>query len=319
MPLRVEEMVEDEVDVGGLLELTAGLRLKSRYRSRARPAANASSCTSSDGTRLNVTLTSGKLFQERDHPVVVLQGVQPDPRQDVLACDQILVKGLVHVPEDCDLRHRCTLSAGRAGTAALPIHMFRILDRYVIREVLLPMGLSLVLLTFVVTVPTILRDAEALIVKGIPWATFIHVLVLLLPSSLSLTIPMSVLLGILIAFGRLSADREFVAMQACGVSPFRLIRPIAHRRSRCDCGNGATKSIVALPDANQTFREITFNVDRQSCGEQRQAPRVLRRVPQSNHLCQGHNPREAGARCFSLTRPSRTKRRCTSQRKAVCW
>ena len=47
--------------------------------------------------------------------------------------------------------------------------MFKILDRYVIRESLLPMGLSLILLTFVVTIPTILRYAEPLIVKGIAW------------------------------------------------------------------------------------------------------------------------------------------------------
>jgi LPS export ABC transporter permease LptF/LPS export ABC transporter permease LptG len=135
----------------------------------------------------------------------------------------------------------------------------KIFDRYVIREVLMPMGLSLVLLTFVVTVPTILRDAEALIVKGIPWSTFLHVLVLLLPSSLSLTIPMAVLLGILIGFGRMSADREFVALQACGVSPFRLIRPIAFVALAATAAT-AHQIIVALPDANQTYREIAFNV-----------------------------------------------------------
>ncbi|HEY3044129.1 MAG TPA: LPS export ABC transporter permease LptF [Vicinamibacterales bacterium] len=135
----------------------------------------------------------------------------------------------------------------------------KIFDRYVIREVLLPMGLSLVLLTFVVTVPTILRDAEALIVKGIPWSTFLHVLVLLLPSSLSLTIPMAVLLGILIGFGRMSADREFVALQACGISPFRLIRPIALVALVATAAT-AHQIIVALPNANQTYREIAFNV-----------------------------------------------------------
>jgi hypothetical protein len=30
-----------------------------------------------------------------------------------------------------------------------------------------------------------------------------------------------------VGLGRLSADREFVAMQACGVSIFRMLRPIA--------------------------------------------------------------------------------------------
>jgi hypothetical protein len=45
-----------------------------------------------------------KLPQEGDHAVVVLERVEPDPRQDVLAGDQILVVRLMHVPED---RHPC--------------------------------------------------------------------------------------------------------------------------------------------------------------------------------------------------------------------
>ncbi len=140
----------------------------------------------------------------------------------------------------------------------LPL-MFRTIDRYVLRELLLPFGLSLAVLTFILVIPPILRDAEDLIVKGIAWTTFLHVLVLLLPQALSLTIPMSVLLGILIGFGRLSGDREFVAMQACGVSPFRLIRPVALFAVLATLAT-AHQIIVALPEANQTFREITFNV-----------------------------------------------------------
>ena len=38
---------------------------------------------------------------------------------------------------------------------------------------------------------------------------------------------MALLIGILVGLGRLSADREFVAMQACGVSLLRLLRPVA--------------------------------------------------------------------------------------------
>ena len=76
---------------------------------------------------------------------------------------------------------------------------------------------------------------------------------LLAPQALCLTIPMAVLLGILVGFGRLSADREFVAMQACGVSLMRLLRPVAIIAL---LGTAATayEIIVALPDANQTFR-----------------------------------------------------------------
>ena len=137
--------------------------------------------------------------------------------------------------------------------------MFRTLDRYVIRELLLPIGLSLLLLTFILVIPPILREVEELIVRGIAWSTFLHLLVLLLPQALALTIPMAVLLGILIGFGRLSADREFVALQACGVSPFRLIRPVAVVAVLALAAT-AHQIIVALPDANQTYREIVFNV-----------------------------------------------------------
>ena len=59
-------------------------------------------------------------------------------------------------------------------------------------------------------------------------------MLLLVPQALALTIPMSLLLGLLIAFSRLSADREFVAMQACGMSLARLLRPVgSHFAALC--------------------------------------------------------------------------------------
>src|SRR5213082_690890 len=105
--------------------------------------------------------------------------------------------------------------------------MFKILDRYLVREILLPFVLVLIGLTFALEMPPILQQGEKLIEKGVQWQIVVQVLLTLLPQALGITIPMSLLLGILVGFGRLSADREFVALQACGVSPFRLIRPVA--------------------------------------------------------------------------------------------
>ena len=137
--------------------------------------------------------------------------------------------------------------------------MLKIIDRYLVREILLPFVLGLVVLTFVLEIPTILREAESLIAKGVPWSIVARVLVLLLPSALSITIPMALLLGILVGLGRLSADREFVALQACGVSLFRLLRPIGLLAVLATSAT-AYETIVALPDNNQTFREITFGL-----------------------------------------------------------
>ncbi len=132
----------------------------------------------------------------------------------------------------------------------------RTLDRYVIREVLAPFALALLVLTFILIIPFIIAQAETMIAKGVPWLTVARVMVTLVPQALGLTIPMALLVGLLVALGRLSGDREVVAMQACGLSPLRLLRPALLVGV---LGWAATSWVLiwAIPDANQTFREIT--------------------------------------------------------------
>jgi LPS export ABC transporter permease LptG/LPS export ABC transporter permease LptF len=135
----------------------------------------------------------------------------------------------------------------------------KILDRYVIREVLWPSAIGLLIFTFILIIPFLIDLAEQFISKGVPTAVVVQLMATLLPQALGLTIPMSLLLGLLVAFGRLSADREFVAMQACGVSLMRLLRPVGLLSV---IGWAATSYVllVAVPNANQRFREVTFNI-----------------------------------------------------------
>src|SRR5262245_21870415 len=137
--------------------------------------------------------------------------------------------------------------------------MFRIIDRYLVKEILLPLLLGLVVFTFVLQLPPLLKQGEQLISKGVPLSIVFRALLMLLPQALSITIPMALLLGILVGLGRLSADREFVAMQACGVSLFRFLRPIVVIAAIATAAT-AYETIIALPDANQSFRETVFKV-----------------------------------------------------------
>src|SRR4051812_44127646 len=100
---------------------------------------------------------------------------------------------------------------------------------------------------------------QALVAKGVPWATAGRMLLTLLPQALGLTIPMSLLVGLLIGLGRMSGDREAVALLACGVSPYRLLRPILLLASLAG-GVHLWVMLSAIPDANQTFRQITWDV-----------------------------------------------------------
>ena len=135
----------------------------------------------------------------------------------------------------------------------------RILDRYVIREVLLPFVIGLLVFTFILIIPFLIQYAETFIAKGVDTSVVLRIMATLLPQALALSIPAALLIALLIGFGRLSADREFVAMQACGVSVARLLRPVG---AIALAGWAATSYImlVALPDANQAFREITFSI-----------------------------------------------------------
>src|SRR5262245_42959814 len=104
-----------------------------------------------------------------------------------------------------------------------------------------------------------LEYAQRLIAKGVALPTVGVLLLTLLPSSLSLTIPISFLTGLLIGLGRLSGDRESVALQACGVSPVRILRPVLMLAVTV----AAFDMYVLMrlkPDANQTFRDITFQL-----------------------------------------------------------
>ena len=104
--------------------------------------------------------------------------------------------------------------------------MLKTIDRYVIREVIPPFLLSLLIFTFLLEIPPVMRELETLVAKGVSWQVAGRIILTLIPQALGLTIPMALLTGLLIGLGRLSADREAVALLACGVSPYRLLRPV---------------------------------------------------------------------------------------------
>ncbi len=101
--------------------------------------------------------------------------------------------------------------------------------------------------------------AEQLIARGVSGLVIAKLLGTLVPQALGITIPMSLLVGLLIAFGRLSGDREIVALQACGVSLLRLFRPVAVMGLAAFAGT-AWIMFEAMPWGNRTFQQITYDV-----------------------------------------------------------
>lgn len=135
----------------------------------------------------------------------------------------------------------------------------KVLDRYIIREILAPFGLALGVFTFLLAVKPMLEQAQTLLAKGVSLPTVGFLLLTLLPQALGVTIPMAFLTGVLMALGRLSSDREAVAFLACGVSPLRILRPVLFVALLAGAAN-MYLLINLVPDANQRFREVTFQL-----------------------------------------------------------
>jgi LPS export ABC transporter permease LptG/LPS export ABC transporter permease LptF len=137
--------------------------------------------------------------------------------------------------------------------------MLRTIDRYIVRETLVPFLLALLVFTFILQIPPVMEVAEKLIAKGVDTRTIGRIMLTLLPQALGITIPMAVLVGLLVALGRLSGDREIVAIQACGVSVLRLLRPVGLVALLAWAATSWVM-IWALPNANQTYREIVYGI-----------------------------------------------------------
>jgi LPS export ABC transporter permease LptG/LPS export ABC transporter permease LptF len=135
----------------------------------------------------------------------------------------------------------------------------RTLDRYLLREILPPFFLALGVFTFALAVQPMLNYAQNLLAKNVPLPTVGFLLLTLLPQSLGVTIPMALLAGLLMALGRLSGDREAVALLACGVNPLRLLRPVAVFTLIVAAAD-LYVMVAAVPNGNQRFREVTFHL-----------------------------------------------------------
>lgn len=101
------------------------------------------------------------------------------------------------------------------------------LDVYVLAEVLGPFLGGIIFFIFIFLMFQVLHLADTLIIHGISIIIFVKMMMLLTLSFTPMVLPVAFLIAVLMAFGRLSADSELVAIKASGISLFRLSVPIS--------------------------------------------------------------------------------------------
>jgi len=100
-----------------------------------------------------------------------------------------------------------------------------ILTRYIIRSHLGPFLFTFSLLTGLLFVNAVAQRLDDLAGKGLPKEVIFEALILSLPHTIALTLPMAVLPAVLYTFSELAANSEIVAMSGGGVRPRKLFMP----------------------------------------------------------------------------------------------
>ncbi|MBD3182336.1 LptF/LptG family permease [Candidatus Poribacteria bacterium] len=107
------------------------------------------------------------------------------------------------------------------------VNLLKIITRYTLREIIPPFFLAFLAFTSLLLVDKVFDLTKHFVEKGVnPWY-MLEMLFYFSPAVLVLTIPMSFLVGIVTAFGRLAADNEITAMKTAGIPTYHLVIPVA--------------------------------------------------------------------------------------------
>ena len=140
--------------------------------------------------------------------------------------------------------------------------MSRTINRYILREILTPFFMILFILTFVLLMGRILQLMDLMINKGISATDITKLILYLMPFFLTLTVPMSLLISLLIALGRLSRDNEIIVLKSSGLSLYQLMPAVAGV-ALCAFVITLLTSFFLVPYSNFATKTLLFDMARQ--------------------------------------------------------
>jgi LPS export ABC transporter permease LptG/LPS export ABC transporter permease LptF len=149
----------------------------------------------------------------------------------------------------------------------------RILTRYILGEILSHTLIGLALFTFILFMPYLPKILEMVVRSSSSFTDAVEIFLFTMPSLLRVTIPMSVLVGVLLGLSRLAADSEVIAMRASGLGIGYFVR-VASIVSVGGTLIGLGNSLYLAPRANQAILDMQRELETSQASYQIQ-PRVF--------------------------------------------
>ncbi len=149
----------------------------------------------------------------------------------------------------------------------------RILTRYILGEILSHALIGCALFTFILFIPRLPQILEMVVRNSSTLGNVLQIFLFTLPNLFWVTIPMSVLVGILLGYSRLAADNEVIAMRASGLGVGYFVR-VASVVAVGGALLGLGNSLYVAPRANQAILEMEQSLAASQASYQIQ-PRVF--------------------------------------------
>ena len=132
-------------------------------------------------------------------------------------------------------------------------------NRYIFKELIPPYALNLLFFIFVFLMRQILEITNVIVNYQVGLAAFFFMLVYSMPYFLAYIIPMSVMMGVLLTFLRLSSDNEIVALKASGISLYHLLPPVIFF-AVINVLITAFMGVYGVPWGQQSYKQMAMEV-----------------------------------------------------------
>ena len=101
------------------------------------------------------------------------------------------------------------------------------LNKYIFKQVAAAAFMTVALFVFVLVLGNVIKEVMGELAAGrLSISFFLYIVALIIPGVIPYALPLGMLTGILLVFGRMSSQSEIVAMKACGRSIYSMAAPV---------------------------------------------------------------------------------------------
>jgi lipopolysaccharide export system permease protein len=134
-----------------------------------------------------------------------------------------------------------------------------LLERYIFRTAASAFALCLGALTGVIWISSAIREMDLVSGKGQTLLVFLQVTLLTLPALVMIIAPIALFAAILYALNKLNTDSELIVMNAAGMAPVKIAKPLALLTVMVAMMVGYI-TIVAMPNSFRTLRDMLTKI-----------------------------------------------------------